>query len=133
MVFIRTKTIKSITIRWDIPSEEDLSYIDNFKVSSKEGDVLLVPSIIIKMRNVKSPITFDTDSDENPSLLINEDILSQKPFLRRGFIPIIDENGETNYIPVCNIECIELKREFVYPDEIWAELQKTRDLDDRQN
>jgi hypothetical protein len=50
-----------------------------------------------------------------------------------GFITLTDEDGERNFIPVSNISCIEATRKLIYSDEVWEELKRNEDMDNRKN
>ena len=58
---------------------------------------------------------------------------SHEHFAKGGFISLPDEDGEQNYIPVTNIDCLELDRAFIYPDETWEDLENMRRLEDNKN
>ena len=36
-------------------------------------------------------------------------------------------------IPVTNIDCLELGSAFIYPDEIWEEMENMRKMEDNKN
>ena len=54
-------------------------------------------------------------------------------FLKGGFISLPDEDGEQNYIPVINIDCLEVARAFIYPDDMWEEMENMRKIEDNKN
>ncbi len=75
-----------------------------------------------------------SDLDPNSDFLgINEESFSNDQFLKGGFISLPDEDGEQNYIPVKNIDCLEVDRAFIYPDDIWEEMERIRYIENNQN
>ncbi|MBC7627892.1 MAG: hypothetical protein H7254_11465, partial [Ferruginibacter sp.] len=48
-------------------------------------------------------------------------VVDVEAILISGFISLPDEDGEQNYIPVTNIDCLETARVFIYSDEAWEE------------
>lgn len=134
MVFIRISAIKRLIFCWDAAMliSNPWQYNDNFGVASDFEGELLIPSAIVLLHGIENALIFDADPDEDfPG--IDEESFSYPNFLRNGFITLPDEDGEQNYIPVCNIDCLELKRAFIYPDDMWRDMEKQRDLDNRQN
>ncbi len=53
--------------------------------------------------------------------------------MKNGFLCFIDEDGEKNYLPLINIVCIDVKRDLIYNDEMWNEIQKEKELGNRKN
>lgn len=54
---------------------------------------------------------------------INPDSFSYNHFLKSGFISLSDEDSEQNFIPVINIDYIELDRKFIFPDNLWNKMR----------
>jgi hypothetical protein len=134
IVFIRIKDIKNIIFCWDPPVEEsEQEYIDNFKVAFTDEGELDIPDVIIKIRGKRKPLAFfDIDYDYE-FLALDDVIFSNEHFLKSGFITLTDEDGERNFIPVTNISCIEATRKLIYSDEVWEELKRNEDMDNRKN
>jgi hypothetical protein len=135
MVFIRIAAIKRLIFCWDAIATvlDPLQYHDHFEVTEKFEDELLIPEIIILLRNDPLPFTFSDIHPGDIFLGINEVSFSNDHFLKGGFISLPDEDGEQNYIPVTNIDCIELRRAFIYPDQIWEEMEEMRKMEDNKN
>jgi len=129
MVFIRIEAIKRIIFLWDVPAalEVPLVYRDNFDLASDLDGELLIPSAIFLLRGCKEPVVFDSLDPEDDFLNLTEESFENPHFLRGGFISMPDEDGEQNYIPVINIEYIEVDRCQIYPDQVWEEMQKIED------
>ena len=73
---------------------------------------------------------FDPDSD---FLGIDEQSFQNTHFLNGGFLTVKDEDGEQNYIPMINIECIEVERVYIFPDDMGEEMQNMRNSRDNVN
>ncbi len=120
MAFIRIAAIKRLIFCWDAvatvtaPSQ----YHDHFEVTEKLEAELLIPEVIILLRNDPQPLIFSDIHPGNIYLGINEESFSNDHFLKGGFISLPGEDGEKNYIPVTDIDCLELGRAFIYPDEV---------------
>lgn len=94
---------------------------------------LLIPAVIILLRSDPRPLIFyDVDPDSN-FLGISEESFSNSHFLKGGFISLPDEDGEQNYIPVTNIDCLEVDRAFIYPDDMWEEMENMRKIENNKN
>ncbi|MBA2562130.1 MAG: hypothetical protein H0V14_04315 [Chitinophagaceae bacterium] len=135
MVFIRISAIKRLIFCWDaaVTVSDAWQYHDHFEVTSKFEDELLIPEVIIQLHAVSEPLVF-SDLDPNSDFLgINEESFSNDQFLKGGFISLPDEDGEQNYIPVKNIDCLEVDRAFIYPDDIWEEMERIRYIENNQN
>ena len=135
MAFIRIAAIKRLIFCWDaaVTVPEPWQYNDHFEVTSKFEDELLIPEVIILLRNDPQPLIFSDIDPDNIYLGISEESFSNDHFLKGGFISLPDEDGEQNYIPVTNIDCLELARAFIYPDDMWEEMENMRRLEDNKN
>ena len=135
MAFIRIAAIKRLIFCWDavVTVPEPWQYHDHFEVISKFEDELLIPEVIILLRNDPQPLIFSDIDPDNIYLGITEESFSNDHFLKGGFISLPDEDGEQNYIPVTNIDCLELGRAFIYPDEIWEEMENMRKMENNKN
>ena len=135
MAFIRISAIKRLIFCWDAAAtvSDPWQYHDHFVVTSKFEDELLIPEVIIQLHTVSEPLIF-SDLDPNSDFLgINEESFSNDQFLKGGFISLPDEDGEQNYIPVKNIDCLEVDRVFIYPDDMWEEMERIRDIENNLN
>ncbi len=135
MAFIRISAIKRLIFCWDAAAtvSDTWQYHDHFEVTSKFEDELLIPEVIIQLHTVSEPLIF-SDLDPNSDFLgINEESFSNDQFLKGGFISLPDEDGEQNYIPVKNIDCLEVDRVFIYPDDMWEEMERIRDIENNLN
>jgi hypothetical protein len=134
VVMIKIKSIKRLVFCFDLPIDlSDIRYIDNFKVTKTFENEFFIPDIIIKLRGVSEPLCYSDLSPESDFLILDDCILSNKPFRKTGFITVNDEDGEQNYIPVVNVECLETKRELIYSDEEWESMKQSKDLDNHKN
>lgn len=129
MVFVRIRSIKRIIFCWDpqVGLEEPNFYQDNFGLASYFEDELLIPSAIFLIRGCKEPIVFNDLDPEGDFLNLSEESFENPHFLRGGFISLPDEDGEQNYIPVANIEYMEVDRCQIYPDQVWEEMNKPKE------
>ena len=135
MAFVRIAAIKRLIFLWDaaVTIPEPSEYHDHFEVTSKFEDELLIPAVIILLRSYPQPLVFsDVDPDSN-FLGISEESFSNSHFLKGGFISLPDEDGEQNYIPVTNIDCLEVDRAFIYPDYMWEEMENMRKIENNKN
>jgi hypothetical protein len=134
VVIIKIKVIKRLVFCFDLPvNVSEVRYIDNFKVAKTFENKLFIPDIIIKLRSVSEPLCYSDLDPESDFLILDDCSFSNKPFRKTGFITINDEDGEQNYIPVVNVECLETKRELIYSDEEWESLKQSKDLDNHKN
>lgn len=126
MVFIRISSIKRFIFCWDIigQSEEIQKYHDNFLVAFKDDEELIIPEVIVKLKNCTEPLIYEGLNPHADFLGIDEESFTNTHFLEGGFLKVQDEDAEYNYIPITNIECIEAKRAFIYPDDMWQEMQE---------
>lgn len=126
MVFVRIRSIKRIIFCWDVPQslEATMIYRDNFGYASEFEGELLISSAIFLIRGCKEPLVFDDLDPEADFLNLSEESFENPHFLKGGFIALPDEDGEQNYIPVANIEYMEVDRSLIYPDQIWEEMNK---------
>lgn len=60
-------------------------------------------------------------------------VIDVEAILISGFISLPDEDGEQNYIPVTNIDCLETARVFIYFDEAWEEMERRREIENNKN
>lgn len=130
--FVRIESIVRIVFCWDAINtvEGPQEYHDHFGVASKFEDELSIPPVIILLKN--SGVVEFPDADPDDDFLgIDEESFSNDNFLKGGFITLSDEDGEQNYIPVVNIDCMEVDRAFIYPDNIWKEMKKMRKVEDK--
>lgn len=135
MVFIRISAIGRLIFCWDAAEaiETQHSYHDHFKVTSTfEGD-LIIPDALFLLKGLQEPLVFSDLDEEGNFLGISEVSFTNRHFLKGGFIALPDEDGEQNYIPACNIQCLEVKRALIYPDDMWKEMEQQRDLDNNMN
>lgn len=134
MAFLRVKAIKRLIFCWDpaVTVPDPSEYYDNFEVNSLGEEELPIPEVIILLRSDPQPLVYSFLSPDF-YLGINEDSFSNDHFLKGGFISLPDEDGEQNYIPVTNIDCLEVTRAFVYPDEIWEDMENMRRMEDNKN
>ena len=135
MAFVRISAIRRLIFCRDaaVTIPEPSQYHDHFKVTSTFEDELLIPAVIILLRSDIKPLVFsDVDPDSN-FLCVDEQSFSQVHFLKGGFISLPDEDGEQNYIPVINIDCLEVARAFIYPDHMWEEMENMRKTEDNKN
>jgi len=125
MIFVKIRSIKRITFRWDVPQalENQMEYIDNFGLSSHFEGEPLIPSAILLLRGSKDPVVYEDLDPEEDFLNINEDSFENPHYLKGGFIGLPDEDGEQNYIPVINLEYMEVDRCLIYPDQVWEAMQ----------
>lgn len=125
MIFVKIRSIKRITFRWDVPQalENQMEYIDNFGLSSHFEGEPLIPSAIFLLRGSKDPVVYEDLDPEEDFLNINEDSFKNPHYLKGGFIGLPDEDGEQNYIPVINLEYMEVDRCLIYPDQVWEAMQ----------
>ena len=135
MAFIRIAAIKRLIFCWDAAANISgpVTYHDNFDVTSTFEDELLIPEVIILLRHDPEPIVFSDIDPDDTYLGIDEQSFSNNHFLKGGFISLPDEDGEQNYIPVTNIDCLEVGRAFIYPDEMWEEMENMRKMEDNKN
>ncbi|MEO6000799.1 MAG: hypothetical protein ABIN89_28380 [Chitinophagaceae bacterium] len=128
MVFIKIRSIKRIMFCWDVITQlaEVSSYRDNFGVTFEDEEDTIIPRLIIQLRNNSEPLVYE-DLDPNSDFLgIDEQSFQNMHFLKGGFLTVKDEDGEQNYIPMINIECIEVERVYIFPDDMWEEMQNMR-------
>lgn len=135
MAFVRIAAIRRLIFCWDAAAiiPEPSQYHDHFEVASKFEDELLIPSVIILLRSDPKPLTFSDIDPDSDFLGIDEESFSNNHFLKGGFISLPDEDGEQNYIPVINIDCLEVDRAFIYPDDMWEEMERIRDVENNKN
>ncbi len=135
MVFIRISAISRIIFCWDIAqiTESFTEYHDHFQVSDTIDGELMIPDAVFLLKASSRPLVYSDFDTESNFLGINEESFYNRHFLKGGFITLPDEDGEQNYIPVCNILCIEVARRLIYPDEVWNEMEQQRDLDSNVN
>ena len=135
MAFVRIAAIKRLILCWDAAAtvSDPWEYQDHFEVTETIEDELLIPEIIILLRNDPVPLIFTDINPDSHFLGYDEQSLSNDHFLKGGFISLTDEDGEQNYIPVINIDCLEVDRRFIYPDEVWDELENMRDIENNTN
>lgn len=132
IAFVRISSIRRLVFCWDlVPSTQAAPQCyDNYKVATNDEEDILIAELIIKLRNNDSPLVYmDLDSDSD-FLGFDEDSFKNVHYLKGGFISVRDEEGEQNYIPITNIECIEVKRSYIYSDDEWEELQNISDIED---
>jgi len=125
MIFVKIRSIKRITFRWDVPQalENQMEYIDNLGLSSHFEGEPLIPSAIFLLRGSKDPVVYEELDPEEDFLNINEDSFENPHYIKGGFIGLPDEDGEQNYIPVINLEYMEVDRCQIYPDQVWEAMQ----------
>jgi hypothetical protein len=135
MVFIRVSAIQRLIFCWDTAATvaDPQEYHDHFEVTSKSENELLIPAVIILLRNNSEPLVFSDADPENDFLGIDEESFSNEHFLKGGFLSLPDMDGEQNYIPVINIDCLEADRAFIYPDDMWEEMERMRDIENNTN
>ncbi|MEO6733047.1 MAG: hypothetical protein ABIN01_17620 [Ferruginibacter sp.] len=136
MVFVRISAIKRLIFLWDAAADvlsEPSQYHDNFEVAEIIDGELLLPAVIILLRSDPQPLIFSDLDPEGDFPGIGEESFSNDHFLKGGFISLPDEDGEQNYIPVTNIDCLEMARAFVYPDDTWEEMENMRRMEDNKN
>ena len=135
MAFIRISAIKRLIFCWDpaVIVSEPSQYHDHFEVTDKFEGELLIPSVIILLRSDPQPVVFSDVDPHSDFLGIDEESFSQNNFLKRGFISLPDGDGEQNYIPVINIDCLEVARAFIYPDDMWDDMENLRKVNDNKN
>ena len=123
-VFVKISCIKKIIFCWDIISagQEYLIYQDNFDVVINDEEDPIISELIIKIRNSNEPAVFDNLDPDADLLGIDENSFKNIHFLKGGFLTVKDEDGDQTFVPIVNIECIEVNRVFVYPDDIWQEM-----------
>ena len=135
MVFVRISAIKRLIFCWDaaVTVKEPSQYYDHFKVTIMIEGEIMIPEVIILLRSDLQPLVFsDLDPDDN-FFGINEESFSNDHFLKGGFISLPDQDGEQNYIPVTNVDCLEVARAFIYPDDIWEAMENIRKIEDNKN
>lgn len=135
MVFMRIAAIGRLIFCWDAAAlvTDPCVYHDNFKCSEKEEDELFIPEIIILLHGITEPLLFSNLNPEEDFLGFDEQSFDNEHFLKGGFISLPDEDGEQNYIPVTNIDCLETARVFIYSDEAWEEMERRREIENNKN
>jgi len=135
MVFIKISSIKRIIFSWDVITQlaEVSSYRDNFGVTFKDEEDTIIPRLIIQLRNNPEPLVFEDLDPASDFLGIDEQSFQNTHFLNGGFLTVKDEDGEQNYIPMINIECIEVERVYIFPDDMGEEMQNMRNSRDNVN
>lgn len=125
MVFIRITSIKRLIFCWSILDQvqDPFRYHDNFSVTFKDEEDLIIPELIVKMKNCDEPIIYEGLDPSADFLGIDEETFKNIHFLKGGFLKVEDEDGEDNYIPIANIDCIEAKRVLIYPEDMWQDMQ----------
>lgn len=133
-VFVKISSIKRIIFCWDIvPSKQEyILYRDNFDLLSEE-DEPIIPELIIKIRSSNEPLVFDNFDPDSDLLGIDENSFRNQYFIKVGFLNVLDEDGDQNFIPMVSVECIEVNRVYIYPDEIWQEMQRQSELENSSN
>lgn len=135
MAFVRISAIKRLIFCWDaaVTVPEPSQYHDHFEVTNTFEGELLIPAVIILLRSDPQALIFSDVDPDDVFLGIDEQSFSQDHFLKGGFISLPDEDGEQNYIPVTNIDCLEVARAFIYPDDMWEEMENMRKTEDNKN
>jgi len=94
---------------------------------------LIIPQLILQLRGCYEPLTYhDLDSDTD-LLNIDKESFTNVHYLNSGFLTVPDEDGEQNYIPISNIECMEVSRVFIYADDIWHRIKDSEEIMDSEN
>lgn len=135
IAFIRINAIRRLIFCWDAINtlKDSWEYHDHFEVTTKFEDELLIPPVIILLRSDTQPLVFSDVDPDNDFLGIDENSFSNDNFLKGGFISLSDEDGEQNYIPVRNIDCLEVSRAFIYTDDMWEDMERMRDAENNKN
>lgn len=135
MAFIRITAIKRMIFCWDPVATvaDPLQYHDHFEVNSSIEEELPIPAVIVLLRSDPEALVFDEISPNSLYLGIDEESFVNEHFLKGGFISLPDEDGEENYIPVVNIDCLEVARAVIYPDDIWEDMENMRTQEDNNN
>jgi hypothetical protein len=123
MVYLRVSSIKCILfIDEGMDNVGTPTYCDSFDLVQKGDDGEEIgPDAVVKLKGLIEPLTY-WDLDANQDFLpLEPELLENEHFLKSGFIRVSDEDGDSNYIPVCNIDCLEVRRDLVIPDEAWFE------------
>ncbi len=135
MAFVRISAIKRLIFCWDaaVTVQEPSYYHDHFEVVEKFEDELLIPDVIILFRQNLVALSFSEFDPDSNFFGINQESFDNNHFLNGGFISLPDEDGEQNYIPVTNIECLEVARALIYPDDMWEQMENLRKIEDNKN
>ena len=127
-VFVRINDIARIIFCWGLHSKSaEYDYVDNFNILKTDSTAELqiddtdladyIPDAIVKLVGKRRSLVFHLlDENNECGLLLDEDSFTER--FESGFLNLPDEDGEQNYIPICNISCIEAKYSLVFPDSI---------------
>lgn len=136
-VLVRVNDIARLVIQCDYidNSSRITEYYDNFNVIPEANknienideefqndpeflDFLLdhfYPEIIIKMKGKKEPIIYSgIDENENCLAILRGDLVLHH-MDKSGYLKVMDEDGEENFIPLKNISCIESNLSLMLP------------------
>lgn len=133
-VFVKIDEIRNIIFCYEPEAHKIEKTFDyNFDIKLISNDIEDMPDAIIKCKGRKEPYVFSVLDYESNFLYLDDESFYNPMYLNNGLISLEDDDGEWNYFPMRNISCIDVRRELIYPDGIWNDMQLEKQGKSREN